>query len=156
MLLDGAARLNPLVTEGAVLRLAATSLDRLRAWSSDGYPYESCGLLVGQRDGAAVAVVRVVRARNRDVERPRERFAMDPLDHLAAEEAARAEGLDVVGVWHSHPDHPARPSAADREAAWNGYSYLIVAVDAAGAGPIRSWRMCRGDFVEEELLRLEA
>jgi proteasome lid subunit RPN8/RPN11 len=136
-----------------VIVLTASSIDALTAWARAGYPSEACGLLVGRRDAAGVEVERAVLARNRHVERAPERYELDPLDHLAAEEAALAEGLAVVGVWHSHPDHAARPSERDRAAAFEGWSYVIVAVDAAGASAVRSWRL-DGErrFVEEELL----
>jgi proteasome lid subunit RPN8/RPN11 len=76
---------------------------------------------------------------------------VDPADHLAAWKAAEAEGLDVVGAWHSHPDQPAVPSATDRAEASAGLSYLIVAVSASGAGELRSWRLVDDAFEEEPL-----
>jgi proteasome lid subunit RPN8/RPN11 len=95
--------------------------------------------------------VLVREARNLDTARARDRFDLDPADHLAAEELARAVGLEVVGVWHSHPDHPAVPSEADRAQAWRGWSYPIVSVTAGRARELRSWRLAGQGFVEEEL-----
>jgi proteasome lid subunit RPN8/RPN11 len=60
--------------------------------------------------------------------------------------------LEVVGVWHSHPDHPARPSETDRNGAWEGWSYLILSVTAEGVPDLRSWRL-RGEHFEEEDVR---
>ena len=74
---------------------------------------------------------------------------VDPRDHMAAEHEARALGLTVVGVWHSHPDHPAEPSETDRASAWEGWSYLIARVTAGGVEHIRSWRLAGERFVEE-------
>ena len=74
----------------------------------------------------------------------RRRYALAPEALLAAQKAARAEGLDLVGYYHSHPDHPPRPSAADRRDAWPGVSYLIVAVAGGAAGEARSWRLGAG------------
>jgi proteasome lid subunit RPN8/RPN11 len=68
-----------------------------------------------------------------------------------ADAGARASRLDVVGIWHSHPDHPARPSATDERAAWEGWSYLIAGVGRAGLTDLRSWRLSGREFVEEPL-----
>jgi proteasome lid subunit RPN8/RPN11 len=76
-------------------------------------------------------------------------FELDPADHLAAEEEARALGLEVVGIWHSHPDQPPQPSRADEREAWHGWSFLIVAVDAHGLAELGSWRFVDGRFVAE-------
>ncbi|MCZ6596774.1 MAG: M67 family metallopeptidase [Planctomycetota bacterium] len=136
------------------IRLPATALEALRGWAAEGYPHEACGLLIGEpgREGAEAEVIRAVRARNRNAERARDRYDLDPIDQLAAEKAARAEGLEVVGIWHSHPDHPARPSETDREAAWEGWSYVIIAVGSAGPAEVRSWRLDPDKtFVEEEI-----
>ncbi|MEM7355468.1 MAG: M67 family metallopeptidase, partial [Acidobacteriota bacterium] len=90
------------------------------------YPFEACGVMVGRTEAERVLVEDIFQARNLNVERARDRFLLDPQDFLAADKAARARGLDIVGIWHSHPDHPARPSITDLEAAWEGYSYLII------------------------------
>ena len=132
------------------LRLSKTILEAIRGWAREAYPVEGCGLLIG-RQGAAVEVVRAVAARN--VRGEPDRYEVDPLDHLAAHRSARAEGLDVVGVWHSHPDSAPRPSETDRATAWEGWSYLIVAVGSEGAGEARSWRLDGGGAFQEEDIR---
>jgi proteasome lid subunit RPN8/RPN11 len=81
----------------------------------------------------------------------RDRFELDPADWVRADDAARADGLDIVGIWHSHPDHPAEPSETDRLAAHEGYSYLIVNVTRDGVGAMRSWRLAEQRFHEESL-----
>lgn len=134
-----------------VLHLPPAARRRLGELVAAGYPNESCGLLVGRLDGDGVAVERVATARNLSTERARDRYLLDPDDFLAADRTARAAGLEVVGIWHSHPDHPARPSVTDLEAAWEGYSYLIIAVTAAGAGDFRSYRLVDGRFREETI-----
>ncbi len=115
------------------------------------YPFEACGLLVGAADAEQINVHDVFRARNLNVERARDRFLLDPDDHMAADRSARARGLDIVGIWHSHPDHPARPSITDLEAAWEGFSYLIISTMASGANDFRSWRLQSGKFIEEKI-----
>ncbi|MEM7585490.1 MAG: M67 family metallopeptidase [Acidobacteriota bacterium] len=115
------------------------------------YPFEACGLLVGTADAQRIDVRDVFHARNLNVERARDRFLLDPDDHMAADRSARARGLDIVGIWHSHPDHPARPSVTDLEAAWEGFSYLIISTTCCGASDFRSWRLQSGKFIEEAI-----
>lgn len=123
--------------------------DELGARVSAGYPNETCGLLIGRRVGDGAEVSRVLQARNLNVERARDRYELDPDDFLLGDEGARAEGLEIVGIWHSHPDHPAVPSETDRARAWEGWSYLILSVTSAGVADSRSWRLSGERFVEE-------
>jgi proteasome lid subunit RPN8/RPN11 len=90
---------------------------------------------------------------NRRDDSPRNRFAITAEDVRAAERAAGERGLDLIGWYHSHPDHPARPSEFDREHAWPWYSYIIVAVAAAVPGEMTSWRLTddRARFEPEPL-----
>lgn len=115
------------------------------------YPREACGVLVGRVAGGTAHVERATRARNRAAGPTSDRFEVDPGHLVLAEDEARAEGLDVVGVWHSHPDRPATPSQADRDAAWGGWSYVIASVGPAGVRELRSWRLCEGSFRREEI-----
>lgn len=113
-------------------------------------PLEACGVLLGRCAGGGAEVVRTAPARNVHP-RPAERFDLAPEDLLAAEKRARAEGLEVVGFWHSHPASAAVPSAVDRQRAWEGYSYLIVSLAAAGRPVLRSWRLGGGEAREEPI-----
>ena len=133
------------------LELDATLQLRLRAWAADGYPHECCGLLLGRAGDGAVRVDEVVQARNANAERRHDRYEIDPEDFLRADARSRERGLDIVGIWHTHPDHPARPSETDRERAWAGWSYLILSVGAQGVQAMRSWRLDGRVFVEEAL-----
>jgi len=123
----------------------------LESLAGAGYPDETCGLLLGRAEGPRSFVTAQHAARNLNRERARDRFELDPVDYLAAENAAAAAGIAVLGVWHSHPDHPARPSETDRELAWPGWSYLILAVGTGGVTELRSWRLEGRDFCEEEV-----
>ncbi len=135
-----------------MLHLGRTLRERLAELTVAEYPREACGLLVGREDGGVARVERVLGLRNLDAARARDRFVLDPDGHARVQEAARREGLDVVGVWHSHPDHPARPSETDRAAAWEGWSYLIASVSPGGVQELRSWRLRDGRFEEEEVV----
>lgn len=126
---------------------------RLDAWVRAGHPEETCGLLVGRRAGARLFVVRALQARNLEREHRRDRFDLDPVAYVAADRAARAEGLEVLGVWHSHPDQPATPSEADLREAWADHSYLIAAVDEHGVRELVSYRLDGARFVREHLAR---
>jgi proteasome lid subunit RPN8/RPN11 len=86
-------------------------------------------------------------------ETEKNRFLIDPLDQLRVDKDARARGLDVVGYYHSHPDHPARPSAYDREHAWPWYSYVILSVERGNPRDLTSWVLAenRSFFAQEEV-----
>jgi proteasome lid subunit RPN8/RPN11 len=135
-----------------MLCVPAAIRSRIEGWARAEYPREACGLLIGRTHApGATEVLRAVRCGNMSLDHAHERYELDPLDQLRAEEEAQAAGLAVVGVWHSHPDQPAEPSETDRAAAWEGWSYVILAVAATGAGELRSWRLHGPAFVEEAL-----
>ncbi|HTF89111.1 MAG TPA: M67 family metallopeptidase [Planctomycetota bacterium] len=108
-------------------------------------PDETCGLLLGRRRGKEVEVAALVAARNIALE-PRTRFELDPLDLLAAEDGARANGLEVVGVWHSHPRGPLEGSRHDHQgspASW--LSLIAVPKPRHGLG-LACWRQVASGF----------
>lgn len=120
------------------------------------YPEECCGVLIGRPlgDEPGHLVEQILPARNDHEEGRDRRFVISPEVVLAAHKQARAKGQEVIGYYHSHPDHPARPSAFDREHAWPGVSYLIVSVDRGKAGELKSWRLApgAGDYEEETVV----
>jgi len=134
-----------------MLRLPALLRANLAGFSCARYPHEACGLLLGRRHGETSEAVLALEARNLDTTRAHERFELDPADHLAGEERARTLGLEVIGIWHSHPDRPAQPSALDRAQAWAAWSYVIVAVVAGEVVELRAWRLAGEHFVEEQV-----
>ena len=133
------------------LRLAPESRVEIGRWAVEAYPFEACGVLVGGVSTSKTAVIRVFVARNLESVAAGSRYRLDPRDHLAAWRWARERDLEIVGYWHSHPDHPPVPSSRDRRLAWEGTSYLIVTVTPSGAGELRCWRLRQGSFVEEAL-----
>lgn len=97
--------------------------------------------------------------RNATTQTPENRFDFDPKEHLAVQRRARERGLEVVGFYHSHPDHPARPSQYDLDhAAWPGYSYVIVSVGKGVAGDANSFELAedRSHFIQEAILTTAA
>lgn len=133
------------------LRLDPGAEARIRSHAARTYPHECCGALIGRDTDEAREVRQALPLPNQRVDSPHNRFSLAPQDILAAERTARAMGLELVGWYHSHPDHPARPSRYDREQAWPWYSYVIVAVEGGASGELTSWRLAddRGAFVPE-------
>ena len=121
----------------------------IRAHGRRAFPHECCGALLG-RDN----VVREAFALpNTTEEGPRRRFLVRPDDYRAAEHRARETGLELLGFYHSHPDHPAQPSRYDLDHAWPSFSYVIVSVMAGEDTLLTSWRLRddRSGFDEEEV-----
>ncbi len=108
--------------------------EAMLAHARSGYPHEACGVLVGGTRDGRVSVERIVTVANRETERPAVRYQIAPADLIEVQRAARADGLDVVGYFHSHPDHPARPSETDRRIAAEGLSDGVVHVVVGVAG----------------------
>jgi proteasome lid subunit RPN8/RPN11 len=135
------------------LKISVDLLDRIRAHGRSTYPEECCGLLLGEADGAAKSVRDLRAMRNTREDSPKNRYLIDPRELLDAEREARARKLDIVGVYHSHPDHPARPSEFDREHAFPWYSYIVVRVASGEPGELTSWVLLddRSAFDAEEI-----
>jgi proteasome lid subunit RPN8/RPN11 len=115
------------------------------------YPDECCGVLIGRSLEGATVVERVLSVGNERQDSRHNRYLISPETVLAAQKEAGSLGLDVVGYYHSHPDHPAKPSDFDREHAWPWVSYLIVSVENRKVVDTRSWRLAenRESFAEE-------
>lgn len=125
----------------------------IRACGARDYPNETCGAMLGV-DGADAREVRALFPLvNRRDDSPRNRFSITAEDFRAAERAAKEQGLELLGWYHSHPDHPARPSEYDREHAWPWYSYVIVSVANGEPRDMTSWQLAddRSHFVPEEI-----
>jgi proteasome lid subunit RPN8/RPN11 len=149
------------------LHLEGSHLEAIAQAVTASYPSEGCGLLLGQRvltdspETEPVEAYRVVdrvlplanawepglsdvtedegeRGRNHSVG---DRYWIDPADLMATQKSARQQGLEIIGIFHSHPDHPAVPSECDRALAWPVYSYLIVSVVRGQVVDLKSWRL---------------
>lgn len=126
-----------------------TVRSELEAFVTAGYPHETCGVMIGLSEGGKHRVLEVVQAGNLNTERAHDRYQLNPDDFNRADREARAKGLDVIGIWHSHPDHPAKPSQEDLDKAWEGWSYVIVSVTQEGVADCRSWRLPDPDAGKE-------
>jgi len=131
------------------LALTPAVNDAIRLHGEQTYPHECCGALIG-RDGVVTDAFPLP---NTTEEGPRRRFLVRPEDYRLAEGRASGRGLDLLGFYHSHPDHPARPSQYDLDHAWPVFSYVIVSVRDGAAGDMTSWRLRddRSAFDEETL-----
>jgi proteasome lid subunit RPN8/RPN11 len=117
--------------------------DVLRASCAAAYPLEACGAILGTGDGVTTAwhVTHLEAAPNEHGDDQRRRYLVPPEFQLRAEKLARTRGEDVIGYYHSHPDHPAQPSEYDRSHAWYGYLYIICAVAHGVAGDVNSFTL---------------
>jgi proteasome lid subunit RPN8/RPN11 len=111
--------------------------EAIRRHGEETYPHECCGALVGL--GGAGGVTATVPLPNTTEEGPRRRFLVRPSDYRMAESRATELGGELLGFYHSHPDHPARPSQYDLDHAWPTFAYVIVAVAAGRAGDMTVW-----------------
>jgi proteasome lid subunit RPN8/RPN11 len=144
------------VGDRSKLILEVEVMEVIRRRATEAFPEECCGLLVGTLDPAkGYRNVSKARATQNAFE-PSERyhrFTIDPKEFLAVERELEGSGEEVVGVYHSHPNAPAKPSEYDRRHAWPGYSYLVLEVRDGRVADARSWalREDRGAFEEERL-----
>ena len=138
----------------AMLQLSSKIHETIKRHGVNAYPYEGCGLLLGRVEEGVniVTTVRPLPNAWPDKEEKRVRFRIAEDDWRDVEFEAMLEDLDVIGVFHSHPDHPPVASARDLAwAAWPGYSYLITRIDGGMPDISRSWQLLpdRSGFIEE-------
>jgi proteasome lid subunit RPN8/RPN11 len=139
------------------IAIPAGLLRRIYASVEGTYPEEGAGFLLGQ-DGAARQVISIHALTNtREEAARRNRYLITPQDYVRGEEKAEELGLEIVGIYHSHPDHPDRPSEYDREWAQPFFSYVITSVQSGVAVESRSWRLAedRAQFIEEEIVVMD-
>lgn len=134
----------------SVLEISSDLLAKIHAHGEQAYPEEGAGFLLGL-GGRVVDILPLPNAREESARR--NRYLIAPGDYVNAEDTADRRGLSLIGAFHSHPDHPNRPSDYDREWAQPSFSYLITSVQAGKAVESRSWRLAedRSQFVEETL-----
>jgi proteasome lid subunit RPN8/RPN11 len=142
------------------LRIGKLAWEQLRRHGEETYPYECCGVLLGEIDGEGVKFVRaVVRCGNQRSDSPHNRYLIDPRELVRIQREARERAQDILGFYHSHPDHPARWSQTDlAEAHWTGCSYVITSVMNGIAAETNSFNLTARDEIksfEDEEIRFE-
>lgn len=137
------------------LKISSSLIDDIRTHAEEVYNHECCGALLGiEQDGERV-IHSVVRMKNITSEDPQRRYSIDPFELLEVEDVAEAQRLEVLGIYHSHPDHSSRPSKFDRDHAFPFLSYLIISVYNGKVKDITSWRLPKRNKSEFEKERIE-
>jgi proteasome lid subunit RPN8/RPN11 len=132
-----------------MIKFEKNAKDQMIAIGEKGFPHEICGLMFGKSSDIRL-VTEVFECGNLNKLKPETRYDMDPKDYLKGEALARQKGLDVVGIFHSHPDHPDKASETDRQAAWPGFSYIIMSIQKGKFASMRSWVLNAQEQFDEE------
>lgn len=136
------------------LEIDTEALQKMHNHAEADYPNECCGFFYGLEE--EVRQVRIVRkVENAKEGDQSDRFQIDPLDYQEAEKYAIDHDLDLLGVYHSHPDHPAEPSEHDRSVAMPWFSYIIISVNDGEAVSTRSWQLNEERQFEEESVQIK-
>jgi proteasome lid subunit RPN8/RPN11 len=127
----------------SMIRLSQSAYLSLRQHGEETYPHECCGVLLGRfEDDGSKTVSRIARCGNTRADSPHNRYHIDPRELIRIQREGRERGEDIVGFYHSHPDHPAQWSATDlAEAHWFGCSYVITSVEKGKAGVTNSFEL---------------
>ncbi len=136
------------------LKIGRGDIENIGRHARETYPEECAGAIVGMNTGEMKVVVDVWPAENVHEEERSRRFLIKPLQIKRFEDQAAERDMDLLGFYHSHPDHPAEPSEYDREHAWPYYSYVIASVGEDGVKDLRSWVLKddRSGYDEEEIV----
>ena len=133
------------------MRIRREAFDSIRAHGAEGFPYEICGLLIGRPSDNLITEVR--RVRNLEQQNPEVRYLIDDKEDMRIRKALYRTDLDVLGYYHSHPNHPAHPSVFDTERAWESYVYVIVSVQDGKPADMNAFvaQKDRGPMIPEPL-----
>ncbi len=122
------------------LVLTPEQAQALREHAAECYPEECCGFFIGRERDQRAVIASVIPAKNRHTGDRRSRYEIDPMEFLRIDYRLPEE-LQVLGFYHSHPDHPPQPSPHDLEQAWPGFVYLIIRVDGGAPGDMQAFRL---------------
>jgi proteasome lid subunit RPN8/RPN11 len=129
-----------------MLKIGLAHFDDVRRHGEEAYPHECCGVLIGKLEDGTRVVKGVIRCKNGQKETPTHRYNIPPEELIAAQKKARDRDLDIVGFYHSHPDHPPRWSRHDlEEAHWFACSYVITSVKKGKVSDTNSYVLCGND-----------
>src|SRR5437879_611632 len=136
-----------------MLKLTRPDYDALRRHGEETYPHECCGVLLGQMNEDGIRVVTsTARCGNTRTDSPQNRYNIDPLELVRIQRERRERGEDIIGFYHSHPDHPARWSPTDlAEAHWLGCSYVITSVQKGRAVLTNSFELTGNGESDKQL-----
>lgn len=136
-----------------VIEIPNEIFEEIKLHAEKTYPEECCGILIGKLGGLQKFVFEILKVENSKESERERRYLIKPQDYINAEKYAREKGYDIIGFYHSHPDHPALPSDYDRDHAFPFLSYIIVSVEKGKAGEVKSWvlREDRSGFDSEKI-----
>jgi len=137
-----------------MLKISESAFKAIRQHGEETYPHECCGVLLGRMEGDGKRVVgSAVRAGNTRTDSPQNRYNIDPKELIRIQREGRERGEDIIGFYHSHPDHPAQWSATDlAEAHWIGCSYVITSVEKGKAVITNSFELQGSDENDKRLV----
>jgi proteasome lid subunit RPN8/RPN11 len=137
-----------------MLTISRQDYDSLRHHGEETYPHECCGVLLGRfEDDGTRVVTSIARAGNTRTDSAHNRYNIDPRELVRIQREGRERGEDIVGFYHSHPDHPARWSSTDfAEAHWLGCSYVITAIEKGRAAATNSFELAGSDESDKRLV----
>jgi proteasome lid subunit RPN8/RPN11 len=136
-----------------MLKLTRSLYEALRTHGEETYPQECCGVLLGQMDGETRTVTATARAGNTRTDSAHNRYNIDPKDLIRIQRDGRDRGEDILGFYHSHPDHPAQWSQTDlAEAHWFGCSYVITSVEKGRAVITNSFELTGLDETDKKFI----
>jgi len=132
-----------------VVKIVRPAFEGIIIHAESGYPNEVCGVLIG-KDGE---ITNYKECTNLNKERARDRYELDPLSFNEADSWARSNGMTILGIYHSHPDHHSLPSETDRQNAWPDWAYMIFSIHGGKYNDARAWviREFGGHFIEEKM-----
>lgn len=137
-----------------MLRIGQEEYEEIRRHGEETYPYECCGVLLGQidKDGSRL-VTSAARCGNTRTDSPQNRYNIDPKELVRIQREGHERGEDIIGFYHSHPDHPAQWSQTDlAEAHWIGCSYVITSVEKGKATITNSFELAGNDESDKKLV----
>ena len=150
-----------------MIKLNAMQLHKIFSHAESTYPEECCGVILGELGDRQKIVVEIIPTQNAwnpetagdfdedDIEYSRKRrYTIAPREMLKLQKTARERNLNIIGIFHSHPDYPAIPSEFDREYAWQEYSYIITSVEKGKANDINSWVLDDNRQFQQEEVRI--
>ncbi|MFP3158979.1 MAG: M67 family metallopeptidase [Hydrogenobaculum sp.] len=135
-----------------MLKIKKELLEKIKSQAEKDYPYETCGIMIGKEEDGIRVVYELLAVENANKERKNDRYEINPKDYMKAERYADEKGLQIVGIYHSHPDHPDMASKTDEERAFEYLSYIIVSVQKGKAVSFRSFELLNKKMVEEKVI----
>jgi proteasome lid subunit RPN8/RPN11 len=137
-----------------LIQITEEEIEKIREHGRDTYPDECCGVIIGKYKDERPVITETRRMTNTNAGNPTRRYNIDPLELMKLEDELDNTGLTMLGIYHSHPDHPAKPSKFDLDHAWPNLSYIVLSVERGEARVLTSWRLKRDlqDFDEEEII----